>query len=130
MKGITLAQLKATGLPMKIGPRPSPKGKPRRTPGTMNRLEAKYATLLDERKGKGEVADWWFEAVAFRIGERCFWHPDFLVMLADGTLEIHDTKGFVQDDATVKARAVAAKFPFVVYHCTWSKKGGWKWKQM
>lgn len=106
------------------------KANPRRVPGRMNRLETSYAALLDNRKHKGEILAWWFEAVAFRVGERCFWHPDFLVMLADGTLEIHDTKGFTKDDATVKARAVAAKFPMTVYHVTYTKKGGWKWQSM
>lgn len=106
------------------------KASPRRVPGRMNRLETNYAALLDNRKHKGEILAYWFEAVAFRVGERCFWHPDFLVMLDDGTLEIHDTKGFAKDDATVKARAVAAKFPFQVYHVTYTKKGGWKWQSM
>lgn len=107
-----------------------PKGNPRRTPGKMNRLEASYAEVLDNRKRTGEVAAWWFEAVAFRVGERCFWHPDFMLMLADGTIEIHDTKGWAKDDAVVKARAVARAYPFQVYHVTYTKKGGWKWQSM
>jgi hypothetical protein len=95
----------------------------------MNRLEESYSRHLDLRKAAGEVAEWWFEGLAFRIGERCFWHPDFLVQLADGTLELHDTKGFVQDDATVKARAVAGKYPFDVFHVK-RIKGHWVLKQM
>ena len=32
---------------------------------------------------------------------------DFLVQWEDGRLELHDTKGWVRDDALVKAKAVA-----------------------
>lgn len=110
--------------------RPRASGKKRRTTGTMNRLEASYAAYLDQRKAAGEVLAWWFERLAFRVGKSCFWHADFLVQVADGTLEIHDCKGFAQDDAVVKARAVADEFPFDVYHVTFSKKAGWKMKLM
>jgi hypothetical protein len=95
----------------------------------MNRLEASYAKHLDLRKAAGEVIAWWFEALSFRIGHLCKWHPDFLVQLTDGTLELHDTKGFTQDDARVKARAIADKFPFDVYHIT-RKKGEWVFEKM
>jgi hypothetical protein len=121
---ITLAQLQATGLPLEIhGPESS--AKPRRVPGHMNKLEARYAGHLDLLKMSGQLKQWWFEAIALRIGQRCFWHPDFLIEQKDGRLELHDTKGHVKDDALVKAKAIASKFPFPVYHVKWIK-GQWQ----
>jgi hypothetical protein len=127
MMGVTLAMLQATGLPLEITG--SESVKPRRVPGEMNKLEARYAARLDTFKMAGEIKAWWFEAIALRIGKGCFWHPDFLVEYHDGHIELHDTKGFVRDDALVKAKAVAAKFPFPVYHAMWVKKA-WKIKRI
>ena len=36
-----------------------------------------------------------------------------MVLTADGVLEIHETKGFMQDDANVKLKVAACSFPFV-----------------
>ena len=106
-----------------------PSARARRTPGRMNRLEASYAKHLESRKHAGEVAAYWFEAMALRIGDRCFWHPDFCVCLADGAIELHDTKGFCRDDAMVKAKAVADKYPFTIYF-VYFKKGQWSYQRI
>lgn len=130
MEEIPVDQFLAQGHRVRVS-RTKARGKTaRRQPGKMNRLEASYARHLDARKAAGEVLAWWFERVAFRVGTACFWHADFLVQVADGTLEIHDCKGYARDDATVKARAVADEFPFDVYHVTHSKKDGWRLKPM
>ncbi len=86
---------------------------PRRVPGTMNGTEAKYAADLEARKRAGEVEDYWFEAVTLKIADACRYTPDFLVQLPDGTIEAHEVKGFWQDDARVKIKVAAEKFPFV-----------------
>lgn len=95
----------------------------------MNKLESRYAQHLDILKLSGEVSNWWFEKVAIRIGERGFWHPDFLVHLSNGLIEFHDTKGHVKDDALVKAKAVAEQLPFGVVHVHW-KKGKWVFRRI
>jgi hypothetical protein len=91
--------------------------------GTMNRLEAKYADHLAQRKLVGEVAWFSFEAVKLRLAAATFYSPDFLVMLADGSLEVHETKGFMRDDAAVKIKVAAQLYPFrfflVRYNAGW-----------
>lgn len=86
----------------------------RRVPGQMNRTEAAYAARLDVLKVAGEVAEWWYEGITLKLGADCRYTPDFLVMLPDLTLEVHETKGFMRDDALVKLRVAAGMFPFRV----------------
>ena len=79
--------------------------------GTMNRTEAAYAAVLEQRKQAGEVAWYSFEGMKFRLADKTFYTPDFAVMLADRTLECHEVKGYWQDDARVKIKLAAELFP-------------------
>lgn len=91
-----------------------PKGRARgkHKPGEMNGTEAAYARLLDTRVLTGELQCYWFEAFTFKLAKDCRYTPDFIVMLPDGLLECHETKGFWQDDAKVKIRCASHMFPF------------------
>jgi len=82
--------------------------------GKMNKTEALYAQELERQKMAGEILAWWFEAINLRIGENCFYKPDFLVMMKSGLLELRETKGWMTDDALVKIRAVSEKYPFPI----------------
>lgn len=84
----------------------------RRKPGEMNKLEAEYERALQARQSAGEVLWWSFEAVKLKLAPNTFLTPDFAVMLADGTIEIHEVKGHWEDDARVKIKVAAAMFPF------------------
>lgn len=100
------------------------KGKPQQKKDGMNRLEAEYAQILEDRKRKGEIAEWMYDAISLRLARSTFYHPDFLVMLPDGTLEIHETKGFMRDDAAVKLKTAAALFPFLTFFLVTKPRGG------
>ena len=78
----------------------------------MNTLETQHAGTLELRKRAGEILDYWFEALTFKLADDCRYTPDFLVMLPDGELEVHEVKGHFEDDAKVKLRVAADKFPF------------------
>lgn len=85
----------------------------RTTPrGEMNKTEAEYFRHLEGRKLLGEVIWYGFEAITFKLGKDCRYTPDFVVQLSDGMLEAHEVKGFWADDAKVKIRLAAEKFPF------------------
>ena len=87
----------------------------RLAPGTMNKTEAAYAAFLEQRRIAGEVAWWKFEALTLKLALGTRLTPDFFVMLADGSLEAHDTKGSLHvytDDAKVKMKVAASLFPF------------------
>lgn len=96
--------------------------------GEMNKLEAKYADFLETRKRAGEIISWRFEEQKFRLADRTWYTPDFQVMNADGGIEYHETKGFMQDDANVKLKAIADKFrEYAWFLVTWDGKSkNWK----
>lgn len=95
----------------------------------MNKTEAKYALLLEARKQAGEICFWRYEQIKFRLADKTWYTPDFYIMLADGTIEIHETKGFMQDDANVKIKTVAELFPELLFVLVKWEKGGWTFKK-
>jgi hypothetical protein len=80
--------------------------------GEMNKLEQRYAEHLETLKQAGEILWFKFEGVKLRLADNTFFTGDFAVMLADETIEIHETKGFMADDAAVKIKVAAAMYPF------------------
>lgn len=86
--------------------------KARYKPGQQNATETAYSRLLQERKDQGEILDFWFEGIKLKLATKTFYSPDFLVLGSDGTLECHEVKGFWMDDARVKIKVAAEKFPF------------------
>lgn len=105
----------------------------RRTPGTMNGLEAKYAATLAIDLATGNIAAYWFEAVTLKLAPDTRYTPDFLVMHNDGTLEFREVKGFMEDDAWVKLKVAADKFPFrftLIRQKLKREGGGWDVKEL
>lgn len=101
----------------------------RRTPGTMNDTEKAYAqTVLEPSRLAGEIAHWWFEQFTFKLADKVRYTPDFVVMRADGVLEVREVKGHWEDDARVKIKVAAQLFPFdfiAVQKKTKKNGGGW-----
>ena len=93
--------------------------------GGMNKTEAAYAAHLQLRQQAGEIAWFAFEAVKLRLADKTFYTPDFAVMLADGTIEQHEVKGFMYDDAAVKIKVAASLYPFVFRLIRMPRKGQW-----
>lgn len=97
-------------------------------PGVMNKTERAYADTLEWRRRAGEVVWFKFEAIKLRLADNTFYTPDFLVMLADGTLEAHEVKGHWRDDARAKIKIAAELYPFRFIAVTPRAKrdaGGW-----
>lgn len=94
--------------------------------GTMNKTEAAYAAILAQRQHAGEILWHKFEGVKLRLADNTFYSPDFAVMLADGSMELHEVKGFMMDDANVKIKVAAATYPFrfIVVKARAKKYGG------
>lgn len=93
------------------------RGRIYKTTKGMNGLEREYASQLDLRRHGGDVCTWLFESVKLKLADNTHYTPDFMVQLADGTIEFHETKGFWRDDARVKLKVAAERypmFPFVV----------------
>lgn len=78
----------------------------------MNNLERSYGSeILSVRMMAGEVASYYFDAFKLRIAEGTFYTPDYVVILADGTVEFHETKGHWEEDARVKIKVAASIYP-------------------
>src|SRR5262249_18262242 len=74
----------------------------RLAPGQMNRTETQYAAHLAELQAAKAILWFRFEAIKLRLAASTFYSPDFLVLPASGVLEVHEVKGFWEDDARVK----------------------------
>lgn len=112
----------------------SPKGGPgagvlalgRLKPGQMNRTEAAYADHLEAQRVAGKVLWWKFEGLKLRLADNTFYTPDFAVMTAARTLEVHEVKGHWADDARVKIKVAAELYPlrFIAVRALPKKAGG------
>lgn len=97
--------------------------------GQMNKTEAAYASELEIMRRAGFVKWYKFEGVKFRLADNTFYTPDFAVMMEDNTLEMHEVKGFWQDDARAKIKIAADMYPFRFIAVTVKAKkhgGGWE----
>ena len=77
----------------------------------MNRTEARYAQLLDLRKMAGEIIGYVYEPMGLKLADKTYYHPDFMVIFRD-RFEFHEVKGFWRDDARVKIKIAAERFPW------------------
>ena len=93
----------------------------------MNKLEAAYARHLQQQVLAGRYTGWQFEPMKLSLGDGwlCTYTPDFMVTRPDGILELHEVKGHWEDDARVKIKVAASRFPFVFVGITRSR-GEWQ----
>lgn len=97
--------------------------------GKMNKTEEAYDKHLWSLRYAGEILWHKFEAIKLRLADNTFYTVDFAVMAADGVLEMHEVKGFWEDDARVKIKVAASQFPFrfKAFKPEAKKRGGgWK----
>lgn len=102
----------------------------------MNATEARYyAEKIRPREIARDVLWWGFEPWGLRIGERCSYTPDFIVLASDGSIECHEVKAgwrasngqIGQEASRVRMRAAASRFPFLRFFAAapMAKRAGW-----
>ena len=97
--------------------------------GQMNGTEKAYGERLKLLQHAGQVAWYKFEGIKLRLADNTFYTPDYAVMLANGEMELHEVKGFWQDDAKAKIKIAADMYPFrfiAVKVKTKKDGGGWE----
>lgn len=97
--------------------------------GKMNKTEAAYAQHLDLLKNTGKIIWYKFEGIKFRLADKTFYTPDFTVLNESFELEVHEVKGFWEDDAKVKIKVASELYPFrfvAIHAVPKGKGGGWK----
>jgi len=99
-------------------------------PGEMNSTEKEYASQLEALLQAGEILWYAYEAIKLRLAKKTWLTIDFFVMTRDGVLEAHEVKGgFWEDDARVKMKVAAEKYPFrIIAAQKVAKKHGGGWK--
>lgn len=98
--------------------------------GEMNKSEGAYALQLKAQLNAGEILWYKFEGVKLRLADNTFYTPDFAVLAKDSVLEMHEVKGFWQDDAKVKIKVAADMYPFRFKAMkAIAKKHGGGWEQ-
>jgi hypothetical protein len=128
---MTSSELKAAGYEVVNGRavKARPVVAPRRAtfPRGMNKTENRWQERLLQRKHiLKEVQSFEYEAVKLRINDRCWYTPDFLVVVTGGLIEFHEVKGgYIHDDAMVKFKAAAALHPWAVFRMMQWDKGSW-----
>ena len=99
------------------------------SPAVRSSTEAQYEQVLAARLACGEIAWYRYEGVKLRLADATFYTPDYVVMLADSTMEVHEVKGFWRDDARVKIKVAAEMYPFRFIAVSQRPKrdgGGWE----
>jgi hypothetical protein len=97
--------------------------------GERNKTERAYENLLEAMRISGDVLWYKFEGMKLRLADNTFYTPDFAVMLSSGQIEMHEVKGFWQDDARVKIKIAAELYPFrFVAAKPKAKKNGGGWE--
>lgn len=98
------------------------RGRTRKAPGQMNKLEGQYAHELELRKRAGDVAVFGYESIKLRLADKTTYTPDFFVMLSNGEVEFHEVKGHWEQAARVKIKVAAELFPFRFVAVTFKEK--------
>jgi hypothetical protein len=94
----------------------------------MNKTEARYAKHLELSRQVGEIATWRFECLRFKLAEKTYYNPDFMVILPNGLVELHEVKGFFEDDARVKIKVVAEMYPEFAFIAVMEGKNGYEYE--
>lgn len=118
---------------------PRTKGRPPRPKTTgMNKGETAYAAVLDHLLAQGVLAGWWYELLSIRLADNTHYRPDFVVMYADGALELHEVKArkkgvngkpdtfWAEEDAWLKCKVVAEHSPIPLVIVWPRRDGGWE----
>lgn len=92
----------------------------------MNKTEMRRAIELEAMLRTGQIESWSYETVTLKLADDTRYTPDFFVVETDGAIRFEETKGFLREDALIKIKIAAAKFPFrfVMLTAIAAKAGG------
>jgi hypothetical protein len=93
-----------------------------------NRLEQRYAKYLDHRVLAGEILSYKYESIKFKLSTNTTYTPDFLV-IHPSELQIHEVKGFWEDDARVKIKWFTDLYPFFRIYGVTLTNNQWKFEE-
>ena len=96
-----------------------------------SKWEQLYSDHLARLQADGVIASYAYEPITFKLAHRCTYTPDFLVVMPSGSVEIHEVKGFLREDAAVKFKVAAHANPWCTFVMIKKKgKTGDAWQEM
>jgi hypothetical protein len=124
-----------------------PKAKGRvEPPKEMNKTERSFSFHLAAQERAGEILYWDYESITLKLAADCRLTMDFFVVAANMEITLYDVKGrrkfkrddgsfyfgpLVTDDAAVKLKVAADKYPFLTFMMVWpSESGGWDFREI
>lgn len=107
-----------------------PKSRAQRPSGFDSKLEEDYDVILHGGLLSGELKAYTYGSVKLRLAKKTWLTPDFFLQYADGRLAFHETKGYMRDDAAVKLKVAADRFPWAEFWLVTREAGIWQWKQI
>ena len=104
------------------------KGRRKKIPGQMTKLEESFSLYLESEKQAGRILVWNYEAERLKIASNTTYTPDFAVLNAAHFEEYYEVKGpHVWHAALVKLKVAAAKFWWRTFFLVKREKSGaWK----
>lgn len=92
----------------------------------MNRTEMAYANHLEHRRLAGEILWWGFHIFRVPLADRSWYTPDFVVQLPDGSLEVHEVKGWATEQhAKLQIKWASQVWPVMPFRCFTKDGSGW-----
>lgn len=89
-----------------------------------SKLEAEYAVILGGTLKCGLIHSFKRPAPTLPIlGDKSRYTADFFVMANDGTIELHEVKGFWTDAGLLRFKAAASEWPQFVFKAVEKKRG-------
>lgn len=80
-----------------------------------SKMEANYALYLEFLKKRGDILQWEYEPKTFVFDKILFgtrsYKPDFRVVRKNGSVEWHETKGFMNQKSKTKLKRMEKYFP-------------------
>lgn len=95
-----------------------------------SKLEAAYANYLHALLLAGDIVQYRYEPIRFNLAPNTTLTPDFQIKLKDGTIEFHETKGWVREDAIAKLKICARLYPEWRFVMVKRTRGTWELKEM
>lgn len=99
----------------------------------MNKTEARYASHLQAMQMSGLIKSFKYESIKLRLADKTWYKSDFLVVRKKlvmtnshehqiACVELHEVKGFWEDDARVKIKVAAEMYPFFKFVAVMANK--------
>jgi hypothetical protein len=98
-----------------------------------SKTELLYATHLELQRRTGEVLDWKYEAIRLVLAPKTVFVPDFLVIMRDKSVHLHEVKGRKNDTywclpvGKLKLKLAADRFPWWPLRVVYPGKSSGTW---